>query len=105
MLKMVLFSGYSGGHVSTVGSVVITNLKTGVRTEGLDTAEVICCACLVSFRYFIAVIFYRIMQAHETIINGSLMGRAIRFDAWLITPVRIFFNETTVSKCSTSKYN
>ncbi|CAA6657616.1 unnamed protein product [Spirodela intermedia] len=32
--------GYSGGHVSTVGSVVITNLKTGVRIEGLDTAEV-----------------------------------------------------------------
>ncbi|XP_078430455.1 uncharacterized protein LOC144702322 [Wolffia australiana] len=32
--------GYSGGHVSTVGSVVITNLKTGARVEGLDTAEV-----------------------------------------------------------------
>ncbi|XP_008790383.1 7-methyl-GTP pyrophosphatase-like isoform X1 [Phoenix dactylifera] len=32
--------GYSGDHVSTVGSVVITNLKTGRRYEGLDKAEV-----------------------------------------------------------------
>ncbi|WOL03056.1 maf-like protein [Canna indica] len=32
--------GYSGGHVSTVGSVVVTNLKTGRRYGGLDKAEV-----------------------------------------------------------------
>ncbi|XP_072973471.1 uncharacterized protein [Typha angustifolia] len=32
--------GYSGGHVSTVGSVVVTNLKTGRRCGGLDIAEV-----------------------------------------------------------------
>ncbi|XP_042390906.1 7-methyl-GTP pyrophosphatase-like [Zingiber officinale] len=32
--------GYSGGHVSTVGSVLVTNLKTGRRFGGLDKAEV-----------------------------------------------------------------
>uniref|UniRef100_A0A1D1XPW5 Maf-like protein DDB_G0281937 n=1 Tax=Anthurium amnicola TaxID=1678845 RepID=A0A1D1XPW5_9ARAE len=32
--------GYSGGHVSTVGSVIVTNLKTGVRKGGWDKAEV-----------------------------------------------------------------
>ncbi|XP_073103560.1 uncharacterized protein [Elaeis guineensis] len=32
--------GYSGDHVSTVGSVVVTNLKTGRRYGGLDKAEV-----------------------------------------------------------------
>ncbi|KAK1275449.1 hypothetical protein QJS04_geneDACA003732 [Acorus gramineus] len=32
--------GYSGGHVSTVGSVLVTNLKTGVRRGGCDIAEV-----------------------------------------------------------------
>jgi septum formation protein len=33
--------GYSGGHVSTVGSVVVTNLTTGKRLGSLDKAEVI----------------------------------------------------------------
>ncbi|KMZ56532.1 Maf family protein, putative, expressed [Zostera marina] len=32
--------GYSGGHVSTVGSVLVTNLKTGFRKGALDKAEV-----------------------------------------------------------------
>ncbi|XP_077241620.1 uncharacterized protein LOC143882102 isoform X2 [Tasmannia lanceolata] len=32
--------GYSGGHVSTVGSVLVTNLKTGTRRGGTDTVEV-----------------------------------------------------------------
>nr|CAB3491750.1 unnamed protein product [Digitaria exilis] len=32
--------GYSGGHVSTVGSVVVTNLTTGKRLGSLDKAEV-----------------------------------------------------------------
>ncbi|BAF28434.1 Os11g0549695 [Oryza sativa Japonica Group] len=32
--------GYSGSHVSTVGSVVVTNLTTGKRLESLDKAEV-----------------------------------------------------------------
>lgn len=32
--------GYSGGHVSTVGSVLVTNLKTGKRSVGVDKAEV-----------------------------------------------------------------
>nr|CAD1822389.1 unnamed protein product [Ananas comosus var. bracteatus] len=32
--------GYSGGHVSTVGSVLVANLKTGRRYGGLDKAEV-----------------------------------------------------------------
>ncbi|XP_020242415.1 maf-like protein DDB_G0281937 isoform X2 [Asparagus officinalis] len=32
--------GYSGGHVSTVNSVLVTNLKTGKRSGGLDKAEV-----------------------------------------------------------------
>ncbi|KAG9445260.1 hypothetical protein H6P81_016600 [Aristolochia fimbriata] len=32
--------GYSGGHASTVGSVLVTNLKTGVRRGAVDKAEV-----------------------------------------------------------------
>ncbi|ONK60357.1 uncharacterized protein A4U43_C08F17420 [Asparagus officinalis] len=32
--------GYSGGHASTVGSILVTNLKTGVRKEGWDKAEI-----------------------------------------------------------------
>jgi len=29
-------SGYSGGHAAVVGSVLVTNLKTGVRNGGWD---------------------------------------------------------------------
>ncbi|XP_058080435.1 uncharacterized protein LOC131228579 isoform X2 [Magnolia sinica] len=32
--------GYSGGHASTVGSVLVTNLKTGTRKGAVDKAEV-----------------------------------------------------------------
>lgn len=32
--------GYSAGHASTVGSVLVTNLKTGARKSGFDTAEI-----------------------------------------------------------------
>ncbi|CAA7387759.1 unnamed protein product [Spirodela intermedia] len=32
--------GYSGGLASTVGSVLVTNLKTGIRSAGWDKAEV-----------------------------------------------------------------
>lgn len=41
-------AGYSGGHVSTVGSVLVTNLKTGRRFGGLDKAEV--CVNLFTWR-------------------------------------------------------
>ncbi|XP_072973470.1 uncharacterized protein [Typha angustifolia] len=40
VLILTRSTGYSGGHVSTVGSVVVTNLKTGRRCGGLDIAEV-----------------------------------------------------------------
>ncbi|RRT45117.1 hypothetical protein BHE74_00056859, partial [Ensete ventricosum] len=40
-----LFSGYSAGHASTIGSVLVTNLKTGVRKGGCDKAEVLLCCC------------------------------------------------------------
>ncbi|KAI0516668.1 hypothetical protein KFK09_009345 [Dendrobium nobile] len=32
--------GYSEGHAATVGSVIVTNLKTSARERGLDKAEV-----------------------------------------------------------------
>ncbi|XP_039128286.1 7-methyl-GTP pyrophosphatase-like isoform X1 [Dioscorea cayenensis subsp. rotundata] len=32
--------GYSAGHASTVGSVLVTNLKTGIRKDGWDKAEI-----------------------------------------------------------------
>ncbi|XP_042471160.1 7-methyl-GTP pyrophosphatase-like [Zingiber officinale] len=32
--------GYSEGHASTVGSVLVTNLKTGVRKGGCDKSEI-----------------------------------------------------------------
>lgn len=41
LLYGMLFSGYSGGHASTVGSVIVTNLKTGARKGGWDKAEVL----------------------------------------------------------------
>ncbi|RVX15305.1 hypothetical protein CK203_007939 [Vitis vinifera] len=31
---------YSGGHAATVGSVIITNLKTGFRKGGWDKVEI-----------------------------------------------------------------
>ncbi|XP_038983519.1 7-methyl-GTP pyrophosphatase-like isoform X1 [Phoenix dactylifera] len=40
LLYGMQFSGYSGGHASTVGSVLVTNLKTGARKGGWDKAEV-----------------------------------------------------------------
>ncbi|BAH95321.1 Os11g0549655 [Oryza sativa Japonica Group] len=41
--------GYSGSHVATVGSVVVTNLTTGKRLGSLDKAEVIyfCSSALI----------------------------------------------------------
>ncbi|XP_038705546.1 7-methyl-GTP pyrophosphatase isoform X1 [Tripterygium wilfordii] len=35
-----LFAGYSGGNAAVVGSVLVTNLKTGTRKGGWDRAEV-----------------------------------------------------------------
>lgn len=32
--------GYSGGHAQVVGSVLVTNLETGIRIAGWDKAEV-----------------------------------------------------------------
>lgn len=36
----LFLKGYSGDHVSTVGSVLVTNLKTGTRKGAYDKAEV-----------------------------------------------------------------
>ncbi|XXG81411.1 hypothetical protein AAC387_Pa09g2054 [Persea americana] len=36
----LFIKGYSGSHASTVGSVLVTNLKTGVRRGAWDKAEV-----------------------------------------------------------------
>lgn len=35
-----IFAGYSGSHAAVVGSVVVTNLATGKRCGGWDSAEV-----------------------------------------------------------------
>jgi septum formation protein len=40
LLELLLSPGYSGSHVATVGSVVVTNLTTGKRLGSLDKAEV-----------------------------------------------------------------
>lgn len=42
-LFVKILSGYSQGHASTVGSVLVTNLKTGVRKGGCDKSEVLLC--------------------------------------------------------------
>lgn len=34
------FAGYSGSHAAVVGSVLVTNLMTGKRYGGWDSAEV-----------------------------------------------------------------
>lgn len=36
-----LFAGYSGSHAAVVGSVVVTNLTTGKRCGGWESAEVL----------------------------------------------------------------
>jgi len=36
-----MFAGYSAGHASTAGSVLVTNLKAGVRKGGWDKAEIL----------------------------------------------------------------
>lgn len=35
-----IYAGYSGSHGGVVGSVIVSNLKTGVRRGGWDKAEV-----------------------------------------------------------------
>ena len=49
LLELLLSPGYSGSHVATVGSVVVTNLTTGKRLGSLDKAEVIyfCSSALI----------------------------------------------------------
>lgn len=42
-------SGYSNGCASTVGSVLVTNLKTGIKKGACDTAEVFYISQLLSF--------------------------------------------------------
>lgn len=39
-VQTVFHPGYSAGHASTVGSVLVTNLNTGARKGGYDKAEV-----------------------------------------------------------------
>ena len=41
LVETLYSPGYSGGHVSTVGGVVVTNLTTGKKHGSLDNAEVI----------------------------------------------------------------
>lgn len=41
-----LVAGYSGSHAEVVGSVLVSNLKTGIRKGGWDRAEVqVTCTC------------------------------------------------------------
>lgn len=40
MVTSLWVSGYSGGQAAVVGSVLVTNLKTGKRKGGWDRAEV-----------------------------------------------------------------
>lgn len=40
LVEPLSLPGYSGGHVSTVGGVVVTNLTTGKKLGSLDKAEV-----------------------------------------------------------------
>ena len=37
----ILVTGYSQSHAATIGSVLVTNVKTGTRREGWDKSEVI----------------------------------------------------------------
>lgn len=40
MVTSLWIAGYSGGQAEVVGSVLVTNLKTGKRKGGWDRAEV-----------------------------------------------------------------
>lgn len=45
-------AGYSAGHAATVGSVLVTNLKTGAKKEGWDKAEVLFRSLYLLMRFF-----------------------------------------------------
>lgn len=36
-----MIAGYSGGHAAVVGSVLVTNLRTGASKGGWESAEVL----------------------------------------------------------------
>ena len=36
-----MVAGYSGGHAAVVGSVLVTNLRTGASKGGWESAEVL----------------------------------------------------------------
>lgn len=41
MVKSLCVAGYSGGQAGVIGSVLVTNLKTGKRRGGWCSAEVL----------------------------------------------------------------
>lgn len=41
MVTSLWVAGYSGGHAMVIGSVLVTNLRTGKRKGGWDKAEVL----------------------------------------------------------------
>ncbi|XP_030523884.1 7-methyl-GTP pyrophosphatase-like isoform X3 [Rhodamnia argentea] len=54
--------GYSGGRAEVVGSVLVTNLKTGRRKAGWDRAEVLhACQYLLKFNYLLFSTIYGLM--------------------------------------------
>ena len=40
-LNVTYVAGYSGGHAVVVGSVLVTNLRTGASKGGWESAEVL----------------------------------------------------------------
>ncbi|KAG5535882.1 hypothetical protein RHGRI_023603 [Rhododendron griersonianum] len=47
-----MFADYSGGHVTVVGSVLVTNLVTGTRKGEWDRAEVLFPICILRERCY-----------------------------------------------------
>jgi septum formation protein len=47
MTSSCTIAGYSGGHAAVIGSVVVSNLTTGIRKGAWEKAEVqLTCTCI-----------------------------------------------------------
>lgn len=47
MTSNCTIAGYSGGHAAVIGSVVVSNLTTGIQKGAWEKAEVqLACSCI-----------------------------------------------------------
>lgn len=76
-----LVAGYSGSHAEVVGSVLVSNLKTGIRKGGWDRAEVrlICTCNLFNLGFFLIT---EIEIFNPYMVNSSLILHYFALYGW-----------------------